>query len=159
MLYTMSMKKKDENIPTVFFESQQDWEAWLSEHYAEPSGVWIKMAKKETGIASVTHVQALEGALCYGWIDGQRDSFDKQYFLQKFTPRRPKSTWSKINCEKVTTLIEAGRMQAAGLRQIELAKADGRWDQAYDGQRKATVPDDLQSALNENPQAQAFFET
>src|SRR5690349_4561695 len=138
------MKKQDENIPVLAFETQQQWEAWLSEHYADPNGLWLKMAKKETGIASITYAEALEGALCYGWIDGQKRSFDAQFWLQKFTPRRSKSIWSRVNCEKVTALIAGGRMQAEGLRQVELAKADGRWEQAYDGQSKMVVPDDLQ---------------
>src|SRR5690242_10471505 len=124
----MLMKKQNDDLPILAFETPQAWEAWLSEHYADARGLWLKMAKKETGIASISYAEALEGALCYGWIDGQKASFDEQFWLQKFTPRRPRSIWSKINCEKATTLIAAGRMQAEGLRQVELAKADGRWD-------------------------------
>jgi len=101
----------------------------------------------------------LEGALCFGWIDGQKAAFDEQYWLQKFTPRRPKSIWSQINCDKATALIESGRIQPSGLRQVELAKADGRWNAAYASQSKATVPDDLQDALDRNPQARDFFLT
>ncbi len=101
----------------------------------------------------------LESALCYGWIDGQKASFDDRYWLQKFTPRRPKSIWSRINCEKATALIAQGRMHPAGLRQVELAKADGRWEQAYGSQSKITIPADFQSELDKNPQAQAFFST
>src|SRR5579884_34237 len=146
-------------LPTLSFASQQDWEQWLSEHHANAEGIWLKIAKKETGIPSVSYAEALDSAICYGWIDGQKAPFDEQYWLQKFTPRRPKSKWSKVNCDKATALIEAGRMQPAGLRQVEQAKADGRWDEAYDSQSKISVPDDLQRELDNHPEAQAFFNT
>jgi uncharacterized protein YdeI (YjbR/CyaY-like superfamily) len=152
------MKNSDE-LPIMSFATQQDWEAWLAEHCADPTGIWLKFAKKGAGVLSISYAEALEGALCYGWIDGQKAAFDEQYWLQKFTPRRAKSIWSQINCDKATALIESGRIQPTGLRQIELAKADGRWDAAYAGQSKATVPDDLQQALDENPQARDFFLT
>ncbi len=139
----------------IGFATQQDWEAWLVEHYTDPMGIWLKIAKKATGIQSISYMEALEGALCYGWIDGQKAAFDEQYWLQKFTPRRPKSVWSQINRDKVNALIEARRMQPSGLRQVELAQADGRWDAAYG----ATVPDDLQEALDKNPLARDFFLT
>jgi uncharacterized protein YdeI (YjbR/CyaY-like superfamily) len=148
-----------EKLPTIAFATWQDWEAWLEEHHTEMGGLWLKLAKKGTGISSVTYAEALDSALCYGWIDGQKASFDEQYWLQKFTPRRPRSVWSKINCDKVAVLITAGRMQVAGLRQVELAKADGRWGQAYESQSKIEVPADLQNALNANQQAKDFFET
>lgn len=151
--------KNAEDLPIIPFETPQDWETWLNEHHLETKGIWLKFAKKTTGIQSITYAEALEGALCYGWIDGQKASFDEQYWLQKFTPRRPKSLWSKINCEKATTLIGTGRMQAEGLRQVELAQADGRWERAYDGQKTSTMPADFQSALDSNPQALAFFST
>jgi uncharacterized protein YdeI (YjbR/CyaY-like superfamily) len=151
--------KKTDNLPILPFATWQDWESWLAEHHTNIDGVWLKIAKKETGIASVSYAEALESALCYGWIDGQKTSFDDQYWLQKFTPRRPKSMWSKVNCGKVAALIEAGRMQPAGLRQIELAKADGRWDAAYSSQSNATIPDDFQLALDNNPPAKDFFNT
>jgi uncharacterized protein YdeI (YjbR/CyaY-like superfamily) len=151
--------KNADNLPIMPFETQQDWEAWLKEHHSEAAGVWLKLAKKGAGIASITYAEALESALCYGWIDGQKASFDDRYWLQKFTPRRPKSIWSRINCEKATALIAQGRMQPAGLRQVELAKADGRWEQAYGSQSKITIPHDFQSELDKNPQAQAFFST
>jgi uncharacterized protein YdeI (YjbR/CyaY-like superfamily) len=150
------MKNSDE-LPIMSFATQQDWEAWLAEHCADPTGIWLKFAKKGAGVLSISYAEALEGALCYGWIDGQKAAFDEQYWLQKFTPRRAKSIWSQINCDKATALIESGRIQPTGLRQVELAKADGRWDAAYVGQSKATVPDDLQQALDENPQARDFF--
>lgn len=148
-----------ENLPIILFETQQGWEAWLVKHHAEAGGAWLKIAKKATGASSVSYSEALESALCYGWIDGQKASFDEQYWLQKFSPRRPKSIWSKVNCDKAMALIAEGRMQPAGLRQVELAKADGRWEQAYDSQSKMAVPDDLQSELDKNPAAQEFFNT
>ncbi len=119
----------------------------------------IKIAKKASGIPTVTHAEALDVALCYGWIDGQRDSFDDQWFLQRFTPRRPRSNWSKVNCAKVERLIEEGRMQPPGLAEVERARADGRWAAAYDAPSTATVPDDLQRALDQSPAAAAFFAT
>jgi len=152
------MPEKD-NLPTIDFASQQTWETWLQEHHAEEKGVWLKIAKKESGTPSVSYAEALESALCYGWIDGQKASFDTQYWLQKFTPRRSKSIWSKVNCDKAMLLIETGRMQSAGLREVELAKADGRWDASYASQSKITIPDDLQHALDNNPQAREFFAT
>jgi uncharacterized protein YdeI (YjbR/CyaY-like superfamily) len=151
--------KGSETLPIIEFATQQDWEAWLAEHYSDPMGIWLKIAKKATGVLSISYAEALEGALCYGWIDGQKAAFDEHYWLQKFTPRRAKSVWSQINCDKVASLIETGRIQPAGLRQVELAKADGRWEAAYPGQSKATVPDDLQKALDKNPQACDFFLT
>ena len=119
----------------------------------------MKIAKKSSGITTVTFPEALEGALCYGWIDGQRNSFDDQWFLQRFTPRRPRSKWSKVNRAKAERLIEEGRMQPAGLAEVERARADGRWDAAYDPPSAVTVPPDLQRALDENPAAAAFFAT
>ncbi len=151
--------KSSEELPIRGFATQQDWEAWLAEYHADTTGIWLKIAKKSTGVLSISYAEALESALCYGWIDGQKAALDEQYWLQKFTPRRAKSIWSQINCDKATTLIEAGRMQPTGLRQVELAKADGRWEAAYTGQSKATVPDDLQDALDKNPQARDFFLT
>jgi len=151
--------KQIDDLSILAFETQQDWEAWLNEHHAASKGIWLKVAKKEAGIATVTYAEALEGALCYGWIDGQKASFDDQYWLQKFTPRRPKSVWSKVNCDKATALLAAGRMQPAGIRQVELAKADGRWEAAYDSQSKISVPDDFQRELDNNPEAKEFFST
>jgi uncharacterized protein YdeI (YjbR/CyaY-like superfamily) len=121
--------------------------------------VWLKLAKAGTGIASVTYAEALEVALCHGWIDGQKGGFDDEFWLQRFTPRKPRSRWSRINRDKATALIERGEMEPAGLREVDAAKADGRWDAAYEGQRTATVPEDLQRALDANPAAAAFFST
>jgi uncharacterized protein YdeI (YjbR/CyaY-like superfamily) len=148
-----------DDLPTLTFASQADWETWLDVQHADSRGVWIKIAKKATGIPSVTHAEALESALCYGWIDGQRASLDDTYFLQKFTPRRPKSGWSRVNREKALELITAGKMRPAGLREVERAQADGRWAAAYEPQSAITVPDDLQRELDANPDAQAFFNT
>ena len=148
-----------DDLPTHSFQSQQDWDAWLEEHHADARGVWLKIAKKATGVASVSHAEALEVALCYGWIDGQRARLDDTHFLQKFTPRRARSGWSRVNVEKVSALIAEGKMQPAGLREVERAQADERWDAAYDPQSAITVPEDLQHELDANPAAQTFFKT
>jgi uncharacterized protein YdeI (YjbR/CyaY-like superfamily) len=148
-----------ESYPTLSFDSQAGWEEWLAEHYADAKGVWLKIAKKETGISSVNYAEALDSALCYGWIDGQKAALDTTYWLQKFTPRGRKSGWSKVNCQKAEALIAAGRMQTAGLYQVEAAKVDGRWEAAYESQRTMGVPEDLQIELDEHPAARAFFET
>jgi len=135
------------------------WTRWLERHHASAAGVWLRIAKKDSGIASIDHPAALEEALCWGWIDGQRKSDDAQYFLQRFTPRTRRSIWSQINRAKVLKLIDEGRMQPAGLAEIERAKADGRWDAAYEGFAAATVPPDLQAALDANKKAAKFFAT
>lgn len=141
------------------FTNQQEWADWLAEHHASAAGVWVKLARKGSGLPSVSRDEALDLALCYGWIDSQGKSYDEQYWLQKFTPRTAKSKWSKINRVKVEQLIAEGRMQPAGFAAIEAAKAEGRWDAAYDSPRTATVPPDLQEALDQNPAAAAFFAT
>lgn len=141
------------------FPSAAAWEAWLAAHHATERGLWIKYAKKGTGIASVSYAGALDVALCYGWIDGQTKSLDAVYYLQRFTPRGAKSLWSKINVAKVGALIEAGRMQPSGLAAVTLAQQDGRWQRAYDSPSTATVPDDLQRELDANPEAAVFFAT
>lgn len=135
------------------------WTRWLERHHASAAGVWLRIAKKDSGIASIDHPAALEEALCWGWIDGQRKSDDAQYFLQRFTPRTRRSIWSQVNRAKVLKLIDDGRMQPAGLAEIERAKADGRWDAAYEGVAAATVPPDLQAALDANKKAAKFFAT
>jgi uncharacterized protein YdeI (YjbR/CyaY-like superfamily) len=145
--------------PTLLFADQAAWEAWLADNYATSDGVWLQFAKKDTGYTSVNYVQALDVALCYGWIDGQSRKFDEIYYLQKFTPRRAKSMWSQINREKVARLIEAGRMREAGQKEIDRAKADGRWDMAYPSPSDITVPDDFAAALAANPAAKAFWDT
>lgn len=135
------------------------WESWLAEHHEVRAGVWLKIAKKNSGVASVTPAEALDVALCYGWIDSQRKSLDGTYFLQKYSRRRPRSSWSKVNIDKVEALVAAGRMRAPGLAEISAAKADGRWDAAYESQRNATVPPDLAAALAQNERARAFYES
>lgn len=141
------------------FATPRDWEDWLTKNYALNSGIWLKIAKKGTGVITVTYMEALEIALCYGWIDGQMKSVDQIYFVQKFTPRRPKSIWSKINTERVERLISEGRMKAPGFEQIEKAKADGRWDQAYGSSKNMTAPEDFLNAIQENQKALKFYET
>jgi uncharacterized protein YdeI (YjbR/CyaY-like superfamily) len=149
---------KDE-LPILEFADQAAWERWLRREHASSKGVWIKIAKKATGIPTVTHAQALEQALCYGWIDGQRAPHDETHFLQRFTPRRPRSKWSQINRDKVTLLIEQGRMMPAGLAEVEAAKQDGRWDAAYQPQSSQAIPEDFRRALEQNPAAYDFFKT
>ncbi len=134
--------------PIMLFETVGYWEKWLEAKYAQPSGVWLKHAKKASGMESVSYIEALETAICYGWIDGQKQVYDEQYFLQKYTPRRPRSVWSKINVERVVALIAAGRMKPAGLAEVERAKEDGRWEQVYDSATTMTVPADFQAALD-----------
>ncbi|HVB60893.1 MAG TPA: YdeI/OmpD-associated family protein [Ktedonobacteraceae bacterium] len=151
--------KNADILPTISFETRQDWEVWLKERHADTKGLWLKIAKKGTSIPSLSYAEALEVALCYGWIDGQKASFDDQYWLQKFTPRGSKSIWSKVNCDKVMALLAEGRMQPAGIQQVERAQADGRWEAAYESQSKITIPDDFQSELDKNQQAQEFFNT
>lgn len=144
--------------PTIPFESQAAWAAWLAEHGADaPDGVWIQVAKKGSGVPSVTYDEALEEALRQGWIDGQVRSMNDTYYVQRFTPRRPRSKWSQRNVGKAEALIAGGRMLPAGLAEVERAKADGRWDAAYPGPATATVPPDLQAALDADPEAAAFF--
>jgi uncharacterized protein YdeI (YjbR/CyaY-like superfamily) len=146
-------------LATLLCKDTQAFTQWLARHHASSAGVWLKIAKKDSGLASITYAEALEAALCQGWIDGQKNAMDAQYFLQKFTPRRARSTWSKINCAKALALIESGAMQPAGLAEVERAKADGRWDAAYDAQSKMTVPDDLVALLAKSPKSRAFFES
>ncbi len=147
------------DLPIIAFASQEAWEAWLAEHHATSDGVWLKIAKKESGIPSVSYAEALDVALCYGWIDGQSRRLDETWYLQRFTPRRARSKWSKINRAKAEELIARGEMRPAGLAEVERAKADGRWEDAYDPPSKVEVPDDLQRALDGNPAAAAFFAT
>jgi uncharacterized protein YdeI (YjbR/CyaY-like superfamily) len=147
------------DLPVVGFADPGAWESWLAEQHASSPGVWLKIAKKGSGARGVSYPEALEVALCYGWIDGQKGALDDEYWLQRFTPRKPGSRWSKINTEKAAELIEAGRMQPAGLREIELAREDGRWDAAYLGQRAMAVPEDLERELAGNDAARAFFAT
>lgn len=145
------------DLPIVQFASRGAWEAWLDKHHTTSGGLWLKIAKKGAGAETVSYTEALEVALCYGWIDGQKASFDDRYWLQRFTPRRARSKWSKVNRQKATELIERGAMKPAGKREVEQAKADGRWEAAYDAQSTATVPDDLRRELEKNDTAREFF--
>lgn len=149
----------DDRIRGVSFRSSAEWEEWLEEHQRESDGVWIEIAKKGTGIESVRYPEVLESALCFGWIDARREALDDRCFLQRFTPRRPASKWSKINRQTAERLIADGRMRPAGLAEVERAKADGRWERAYESQRTMTVPDDLRRELDARPEAKAFFAT
>jgi uncharacterized protein YdeI (YjbR/CyaY-like superfamily) len=137
--------------------SVKEWEAWLAKHHASDREVWLRLARKDSQAVTVSRAAALEVALCYGWIDGQASSQDEHYWLQRFTPRTPRSKWSKINCEAVEGLIRAGKMKPAGMAAVEKAKADGRWDAAYAPPSTIDVPADLKDALKENPKAEAFF--
>ena len=145
--------------PLVHFAEARLWAAWLDEHHATSSGVWLRIAKQASTTASVTYDEALEVALCYGWIDGQKKSYDDASWLQKFTPRGLKSIWSKVNRAKAEKLIARGEMKPAGLAAVDQAKQDGRWDAAYDSQSSASVPDDFQAALDQHEGARAFFVT
>jgi uncharacterized protein YdeI (YjbR/CyaY-like superfamily) len=147
------------DISPTLFKTARAFETWLEKHHDDSDGLWLKIARKGADAPSVTYPEAVEIALCWGWIDGQKKGLDDQHFLQRFTPRRARSIWSKINVDKVAALVEAGRMQPAGQAQIDAAKADGRWAQAYDGAKTSTVPDDLQAALDASPKAKAFFAT
>lgn len=131
----------------------------MEEHHAARPGVWLKLAKKGAEVAAPTHPEALEEAIRHGWIDGQRRGHDATCFLQRFTPRGPRSKWSQINCQTAQRLIDAGEMHPAGLAQVEAARRDGRWDDAYEPQSRASVPDDFAQALARNPEAKAFFDT
>lgn len=139
------------------FADLGELEAWLEQNHDASAGAWLKIAEKGTGNRSVTYAEALELALCFGWIDSQKRGLDEAYFLQRFTPRRPRGRWSKINREKAEALIAAGRMRPAGLAEVEAARADGRWEAAYEGQRTAEVPEDLQRELEASPAAAKFF--
>jgi uncharacterized protein YdeI (YjbR/CyaY-like superfamily) len=145
--------------PVKLFKSKQDWAAWLEKNHRKSTGLWLRLAKKASRLRSVSYKEALEVALCYGWIDGQKRPESEQAWLQRFLSRSSKSIWSKINREKALALIANGEMKAAGLEAIENAKKSGRWDAAYDSPSGATVPSDFQAALDANPRAKAFFKT
>jgi uncharacterized protein YdeI (YjbR/CyaY-like superfamily) len=152
-------KSKSAPSPIRAFRSQADFESWLERNYESPEGIWIRFARKGSGIKSVTHPEALETALCFGWIDALRLPETDTTYLHRFLPRRPKSLWSKINREKALALIDAGRMRPSGLDEIERAKNDGRWESAYDSPANAQMPPEFQRELERNPKAKAFFET
>ena len=148
-----------DGLPIKTFRTPGEWKRWLHREHAKANGTWLRFFKKAAGIKGLTYAEALDEALCYGWIDGQARGFDEQSYLQRFTPRRRQSPWSKINREHVTRLIKTKRMQPAGLAEVERAKADGRWDVAYDSFGTAAPPDDFKSALAKNKKAKAFFAT
>jgi uncharacterized protein YdeI (YjbR/CyaY-like superfamily) len=150
----MSGKRRE---PVESFPSRDAWEAWLEQQHASSPGVWLKLAKKGSAFETVSRADALEVALCYGWIDGQADSLDDDHWLQRFTPRTARSKWSRINRDKATELIETGAMKPAGLREVERARADGRWAAAYESPSTAVVPDDLERELAKSDRAREFF--
>jgi uncharacterized protein YdeI (YjbR/CyaY-like superfamily) len=147
------------DFPVMTFASAARWETWLQQNHAASPGVWIRMLKKGSGVGSVDHAGAVEVALCFGWIDGQARPLDDQSWLQKFTPRRSRSIWSKKNTEHAVRLISEGRMRPAGLKEVERAKEDGRWQRAYDSPAASTVPEDFLQELEKSPEAKAFFAT
>lgn len=147
-----------DGLPVILFETQKTWGKWLEKNETS-AGVWVQIAKKGSGIQSITYQQALEVALCFGWIDGLKNAWDEKSWIQRFTSRKPNSKWSKINREKALELIEIGKMRPSGFASIEIAKQKGIWDTAYDSQKNITVPDDFQAELDKNPEAAEFFET
>ncbi|WP_266160512.1 YdeI/OmpD-associated family protein [Dyella silvatica] len=153
------MTAANQSDPILSCESKQAWAAWLAKHHQAPEGIWLRLAKKAADTPSVTYAEAIDVALCYGWIDGQKKPDNEHFWLQRFTCRSAKSLWSKINRDKATKLIANGQMKAAGLKEIKRAKSDGRWEAAYDSASSATVPVDFQAALDGNAKAKAFFAT
>jgi uncharacterized protein YdeI (YjbR/CyaY-like superfamily) len=148
-----------DDLPVLGFPSLAAWEEWLTAQHETAAGVWLKIAKQGCGEPSVSYAEALEIAICFGWIDGQKGRLDDDFWLQRFTPRKPGGRWSKINADKAAALIESGRMRPAGLREVTEARSDGRWESAYAGQATMEVPDDLRAALAANQAASEFFET
>ena len=146
-----------DELPVLPFATKAEFHAWLDEQHGTQGGVWIKFAKKGTGVETIVYAEALDVALCFGWIDGQVKRFDETFYLQKFTPRRARSRWSKINVGKAEALLASGAMQPAGLAEIERAKSDGRWDAAYESPSRIAVPPDLQAELDKDPGAAEFF--
>lgn len=145
--------------PTLRFASKAEFEAWLEDHHADSDGIWVEFAKKGSGIDSVVYAEALQVALCFGWIDGQVKSVDETWYRQRWTPRRARSPWSKRNVGYVAKLIESGAMRPAGLAEVERAKADGRWDAAYDGPKDMKIPPDLQAEFDKDPELRAFYDS
>ena len=150
--------KSGNEMQVVSFASPKEWRKWIAVNHATSSGIWLRFVKKDSGKKTVTYAEALEEALCYGWIDGQVNKYDATSYIQKFTPRRPKSIWSKRNTEKAERLIQEGKMEAAGMQQVELAKTDGRWQQAYDSSKSMKVPEDFLQQLSKNKKAKTFFD-
>lgn len=155
----MSSKPESGEAEVIAFRDAAEFETWLAQHVDHRAGVWLKIAKKGSGVASLTDDEAVDVGLCYGWISGQRKALDEVYYLQKYVPRRPRSRWSQVNVRKVSELMAAGRMRPSGLAEVEAAKADGRWDAAYSSQKQATVPPDLAAALAASPVSASAFES
>jgi uncharacterized protein YdeI (YjbR/CyaY-like superfamily) len=149
--------EKKNGDPVRFFATQDAWAVWLEKNHRSSTGLWLRLAKKGSGLRSVTYAEALQAALCYGWIDGQKRGESDEAWLQRFLPRSTKSIWSKINREKADALIATGQMKAAGLEAVECARKDGRWKAAYDSPKGAKVPEDFKAALDKNPRAREFF--
>lgn len=152
------MKQQSVDLPILLFETQSSLEDWLKSNAASSAGVWLQIAKKNSGIASVTYDEAVESALCYGWIDSHKKTYDEKTWIQKFTPRGARSIWSKVNTEKAEALIAAGRMTEQGLKAIENAKQNGNWDNAYEPQSVASLPEDFAKELEQNSKAKAFYD-
>jgi uncharacterized protein YdeI (YjbR/CyaY-like superfamily) len=148
-----------DGVEIIAFQDAAEWESWLADNHELQAGVWLKMARKSSGIPSVTDDDVVDIGLCYGWVSGQRKSFDERYYLQKYVPRRPRSLWSKVNVGKVEMLLAAGRMREPGIAEVRAAQADGRWDAAYESQKNAAVPPDVVAALEGNQQAKDFFDS
>ncbi len=149
----------DDDLKIISFKSLDKWESWLAKNHAKSDGVWLRLSKKDSLEKTISYAEALDGALCFGWIDGRKERLDEDFWLQRFTPRRPKSMWSKRNIEHVERLIKAKRMKAPGLRQIESAREDGRWGAAYEAASESKVPEDFLKVLRKNKRANAFFKT
>jgi uncharacterized protein YdeI (YjbR/CyaY-like superfamily) len=147
------------DLPLIPFESQKKWRLWLAKNHAKSEGIWLRIFKKDSAVKTITYAEALDEALCYGWIDGQKRSHDEESWLQKFTPRRTRSIWSKVNIQHVERLIKAGKMRPSGFKAIEAAKGDGRWERGYDSPGTATAPEDFLKELSKDKKAKAFFET
>lgn len=149
----------EKDLEIIPFKSPKEWKEWLSKNHSLEKGIWLRFFKKDSGIKTITFSQALDEALCYGWIDGQAKSYDEKSWIQKFTSRRKKSVWSKRNTEHIERLIKLGKMKPTGLKEVESAKADGRWEKAYDSPSKMIIPNDFLKELSKNKKAKAFFET
>src|SRR5438876_1322747 len=147
------------DLPIIPFASQKRWRLWLAKNHAKAEGIWLRIFKKDSAVKTITYAEALDEALCYGWIDGQKRSYDEESWLQKFTPRRPRSIWSKVNIQHVEQLTRADKMRPSGLKAIETAKSDGRWERGYDSPGTATAPEDFLKELSKDKKAKAFFET
>ena len=152
-------KTEKKDFPVLFFDSQEEWRTWLEQNHNDARGVWLRFYKKGSGITSLNYDGALDEALCFGWIDGQSKSSDEMSYLQKFTPRRAKSIWSKRNIEHIARLTEEGKMKPSGLKEAEAAKADGRWERAYDSPGNLSIPEDFLRELSKDKNALTFFES